>query len=104
VTAAALRAGEVDVALLFSTSGYLGGGDLVLLRDDRELQPAENVVPVVRADLLRRLGERFRGVVESVSRRLTTEDLVELNRLVSLEGGEPGAVAADWLAAHGIVT
>jgi osmoprotectant transport system substrate-binding protein len=103
VTAAALRAGEVDVALLFTTSGYLGGGDLVLLRDDRELQPAENVVPVVRADLLRRLGEGFRDVVESVSRRLTTEDLVELNRLVTLEGGERGAVAGDWLAAHGIV-
>ena len=103
ITAAALRAGQVDVALLFTTSGYLGEGDLVLLRDDRELQPAENVVPVVRSDLIRRLGEGFRETVEAVSRRLTTEDLVELNRQVTLEGGEPGAVAADWLAAHGVV-
>ena len=102
VTVAALRAGEVDVALMFTTSGYLDGPELMLLRDDRELQPAENVVPVVRADLLRRFGEGLRDVVESVSRRLTTEDLVELNRLVSLEGLEPRAVAADWLAATGI--
>jgi osmoprotectant transport system substrate-binding protein len=103
VTVAALQADQVDVALMFTTSGYLDGPELMLLRDDRELQPAENVVPVVRADVLRRLGPGVREVVESVSRRLTTEDLVELNRLVSLEGEEPGAVAGDWLAAHGIV-
>lgn len=103
VTAAALQMGQVDVALMFTTSGYLGSQDLMLLRDDRQLQPAENVVPVVRAEMLRRLGDGFREVVESVSRRLTTEDLVELNRLVTLEGDEPGAVAGDWLAAHGIV-
>jgi osmoprotectant transport system substrate-binding protein len=103
VTVAALQAGQVDVALMFTTSGYLAGRDLVLLRDDRELQPAENVVPMVRAELLRRFGDDFRRVVESVSRRLTTEDLVELNRLVTVEGRGPGAVAGDWLAAHGIV-
>jgi osmoprotectant transport system substrate-binding protein len=101
VTAGALEAGEVDVALLFSTSGYLAEKSFVLLEDDRALQPAENVVPVVRAEVLRKHGQRFRQVVDSVSRLLTTPDLIELNRLVSLEGREPRAVAQEWLRSHG---
>ena len=45
----ALREGVVDVAVLDTTDGNLAAGDLALLSDDRHLQPAENVVPVIAA-------------------------------------------------------
>ena len=55
----ALREGVVDVAVLFTTDGNLATGDLVLLADDRHLQPAENVVPVIRSSALARYGKRL---------------------------------------------
>ncbi len=42
--AAVLLAGEIDASLLDTTSAYLTDSRLILLRDDRALQPADNVV------------------------------------------------------------
>lgn len=53
-TAEALRRDEIDVGLLFSTAGELVDGDLLVLRDDRDLQPPDHVVPIVRLDALER--------------------------------------------------
>jgi osmoprotectant transport system substrate-binding protein len=56
VTADALETGEIDVGMIESTDASLIGQDLVQLRDDRGLQPAENVVPVVRRQVVDRYG------------------------------------------------
>ncbi len=100
-TAEALRLGEIDVGVMFSTSAELGDG-LVVLDDDLALQPAENIVPVIRLDALESWGDaRLRTTLDAVSAALTTADLRELNRRV--DGGEPPAdVAAAWLASQGL--
>jgi osmoprotectant transport system substrate-binding protein len=90
------------VALLFTTDPRLAGDELVVLADDKGLQPADNVVPVVRQEVLDRWGDRFAGVVDGVSARLTTPILRELNRRVAY-GEPPRQVAADWLADEGLV-
>ncbi|MGH2525921.1 MAG: glycine betaine ABC transporter substrate-binding protein, partial [Actinomycetota bacterium] len=59
LTVSALRAGTVDVALLFTTDAAIQENDFVLLEDDRGLQPAENVTPVVRDEVIERHGDRF---------------------------------------------
>ena len=65
VTRQALRDGAVDVALLFSTDPSLGGAaDLVELVDDRDLQPDENVTPLVHRDVL----DRFAGLDDRARR------------------------------------
>lgn len=102
LTAGALEMDQIQVAVLFTTSGYIAEHDFVLLEDDQGLQPAENVVPVVRAEVVRRSGGALRDVVDSVSRLLTTESLAMLNRTVSLEGREPRAVALAWLRSKGL--
>ncbi|MFL6071756.1 MAG: glycine betaine ABC transporter substrate-binding protein, partial [Actinomycetes bacterium] len=43
-TATALESGEIDVGLLETTDAQLAGGQFVLLRDDKGLQPRENIV------------------------------------------------------------
>ena len=68
----ALREGVVDVAVLDTTDGNLATGDLVLLADDRHLQPAENVVPVITGSALARYGKRLAGAVNAVSAQLTS--------------------------------
>lgn len=96
-TAAALERDEIDVGLLFSTSAVLVDGPFVVLEDDRGLQPADDVVPVVRADALERWGPEVRAASDAVSAQLSTGDLRALNRRVE-EGDPVPEVAADWLA------
>jgi osmoprotectant transport system substrate-binding protein len=103
LTVSALRAGTVDVALLFTTDAAIQENDFVLLEDDRGLQPAENVTPVVRDEVIERHGDRFVGVVDAVSRLITTAELRALNASVALEGASPERVAAAWLAEHGLL-
>ena len=100
---AALREGVVDVALLFTTDGSLASEDLVMLRDDRDLQPAENVVPVVSERALARHGNRLTDTLDRISARLTSENLRFLNWRVDT-GHDIATEARGWLLRHGLIT
>jgi osmoprotectant transport system substrate-binding protein len=95
-TVEALLAGDIDVGLLETTDARLAVAPIQLLLDDRGLQPPENVVPLVRADAIHRWGEELRTALDEVSARLTTNDLVQLNRRVEIEGLTPEQAAAGW--------
>jgi osmoprotectant transport system substrate-binding protein len=97
----ALQNGYVDVALLFTTDPRLIGGDLVELTDDRQLQPAENVTPIVRHELLDRRGREFELLVNQVSGQMTTAGLRQLNARVAA-GIDVSRVAQEWLASQGL--
>jgi osmoprotectant transport system substrate-binding protein len=99
LTVQALHQGFVDVGLLFTTSGALEGGDLVQLADDRHLQPAENVVTVLRSEVLTRFGPGVTDALMAVTAPLTTEALRRLNAEVQ-DGRSIADVAASWVEAH----
>jgi osmoprotectant transport system substrate-binding protein len=100
VTADALEAGEIDVGMLETTDGNLAGRDLVQLKDDRQLQPAENIVPMLRNQLITAYGPPLVRLIDAVTAQLTTEDLIHMNQRVEQGGAKPAAVAADWLRSH----
>lgn len=100
-TLAALTAGEVDVALLFTTNPNIETRGLVVLEDDLHLQPAENVVPVVRSAVAEAEGIQFQAVIDEVTAKLTDASLRRLNESVELEGASPQVAAADWLSEEG---
>jgi osmoprotectant transport system substrate-binding protein len=102
LTRQALETGDIDVGLLFTTDPALAGSKLVALRDDRHLQPAENVTPLVRDSVVRRFGARLVEALDSVSRRLTTEKLRALNARAASDAGSARRVAVDWLTGEGI--
>jgi len=102
VTAEALLRGEVEVALMFSTSAQFATDRFVALVDDKHLQPAENVVPLVRRAALVDWGSILSITLYQVSASLTTEILRELNQRVDA-GEPPRAVAAAWLSDIGLV-
>jgi osmoprotectant transport system substrate-binding protein len=102
LTHQALAGGHVDVAVLFTTDPKLDTPALVVLDDDRRLQPAENVVPLVRAEVVERWGGDLVAVVDGVSARLTTDDLRALNARVAA-GDSPAAVAQRWLDGEGLM-
>jgi osmoprotectant transport system substrate-binding protein len=95
-TVEALVSGQIDVGLLETTDARLAVAPVTLLLDDRKLQPPENVVPLVRRAAIDRWGEQLRTVLNEVSARLTTADLIALNRSVELDGLSPKEAAATW--------
>jgi osmoprotectant transport system substrate-binding protein len=101
LTVAALEGGQVDVALLFSTDPLIRSKQFVLLADDRSLQLADNVAPVVRTDLLNRAPADFQTLLNGVSAKLTTDELTRLNAQVVVEGQQPKNVAEAWLRSNG---
>ena len=103
LTVAALKANQVDVAVLFTTDAVISAEGFVLLRDDKNLQLADNIAPVVRSDLLGRAASDFRGLLNGVSKQLTTEDLMGLNRKVGLDKQDARVAAAAWLKQKGLV-
>jgi osmoprotectant transport system substrate-binding protein len=97
VTAEALKSGEIDVGLLETTDARLDGGRFVLLADDRNLQPPENIVPIVRRQTVDAHGDGMMRVINGVTRQLTTPGLIRLNRRTEIDGITPAEVAAEWL-------
>jgi osmoprotectant transport system substrate-binding protein len=102
VTAAALDTGEIDVGMIDTTDPNLAKEDLVLLEDDRSLQPADNVVPVVRREVLDAYGPSLVRLLNAVSAQLTTIELTRLNLQVA-DGRRAADAAAGWLRAHTII-
>jgi len=100
-TVSALAEGTVDVALLFTSDAAIDLNDFVLLEDDRSLQPAEDVTPIVRTDVLDRFGTTLAETVNAVSALLSTGELRTLNAEVA-RGATPQQIASRWLVSNGL--
>lgn len=103
ITVAALDGGDIDVALLFSSQGIIADKGWVSLEDDMGLNPAENLVPAIRQDVLDANGDQLKSILDEVSAALTTEDLIEMNKRADIDQEDPAAIARDWLIEFGFV-
>jgi osmoprotectant transport system substrate-binding protein len=90
---AALKDGKIDIGTVRSSAGGVAAASLVVLRDDRRLQQAENIIPLYRDTV----PADARAVVEKVNQALTTEKLQELNKRLELDGEDPGGLAKRFL-------
>lgn len=102
LTLQALTAGDIDVALLFTTNPAIRSRHLVVLADNRGLQPAENIVPVLRRATARRFGPGLLAALNALSARLSPTALASLDAQVGLDGRAPRVVAKRWLRAQGL--
>ena len=93
LTRQALAAGDISVALLFTTDPAIQARHLVVLADDRGLQPAENVVPLLRRATADRFGPGLVAALNTLSAALSTAALAALDAQVELDGRAPPAVA-----------
>ena len=78
LTHQALKTGSIDVALLFTTDPALD--DYVELVDDKRLQPAENVTPLIHDEVVERWGADVVEPLEQVSRLLSTRGTAHTQR------------------------
>jgi osmoprotectant transport system substrate-binding protein len=95
-TVAALKSDEVQVGLMFSTDPSIEANGFVPLIDDKRLQDAENITPVIRTE---KVNDEVRGLLDSVSARLSTDRMTELVGEVLIDGRDVAAVAREFLSA-----
>ena len=94
LTRAAFKNSSIQVGLVFSSDSDLGQLGLVVLEDDKHLENADNVVPIVRQSVAT---DNVKTLLNSVDARLTTADLVRMNSQVELLHQDADAVAKAYL-------
>jgi len=101
---AALDAGTVQAAAVFSTDPPLGpGSKYVVLTDPKHLFGFQNVAPVVSQKLATALGPKFRQTLDAVSAKLTTPAIIAMNKAVIVDKASPAVVAKAFLKANGLL-
>ena len=98
----ALKVGEVTLGQVGTSDATLESLGLVLLEDDKQLQNAENLVPMVNSDFLDQNPD-VADVLNEMSAGLTTEDLAAMIGQVDLERLLPEDVARDYLVDKGLI-
>ena len=94
----ALASKDIDVGLVCSSDGAVAAKNLVVLDDDKKLQTVDNIIPVIRADVV---DDTIRKDLNKVSAALNTQDLIQLNKRADVDKTDPEALATEWLQQHG---
>ncbi len=94
--------GESDLGQTSTTDGTLESLGLVVLDDDQEIQPAQNLVPAVAEDFLEQ-NEGVADVLEELMAALDTDTLTELNGRMAVDREKPEDVARDFLESEGLL-
>ncbi len=103
--AEALLNKTVDVAELCSTGPEIKSNGWVVLEDDKGTQPAENIAPIVRNDLLAKVDRaKFDKALNDVSTKIDTQTLADLYFAVTIEHKDLKDVASAWLKSVGLVS
>ena len=98
---AALDAGTVDAADVFTTDGQLSSSNAyVVLKDPQNLFGFQNEGPLVRQKVLDQQGPAFAQTLNEVSAKLTTGVMRQMNASVALRGQSPAVVADQFLRAN----
>ena len=100
IQAAAQKTDGVDAAMVFGTDGGIEAADLVVLDDDKNVQPVYEPAPVAR-DAVLKANPRIAEVLKPVFAGLDLKTLQELNARIQVNGEPAAEVAHDYLKAKG---
>ncbi|HEX2240707.1 MAG TPA: ABC transporter substrate-binding protein [Actinomycetota bacterium] len=98
-TITALSGGAIDVGLLFSTDGSIAENNFVVLEDDKSLQAADNITPLVREDF----PSEAIALIDAVTAALDTDTITELNRRANVDVEDPADLAREFLENAGLL-
>jgi osmoprotectant transport system substrate-binding protein len=102
IGAAANQTNGANAAMVYGTDGGIAPSGLVVLTDDKGVQPVYQPAPIIREAVLKEHPE-IEALLKPVFEKLDLVTLQELNGRVQV-GGEPAkAVATDFLTKNGFV-
>ena len=93
--AQALEAGSIGIGVLFSTDSTIAVKNFVLLTDDKHMLAADNIVPVISKALDGEKG--LADAVNKISAKLTTDELIKLNKQYDVDKADPAKIAEGFL-------
>jgi len=94
----------IDVAELCSTQPDIAVNGFVVLSDDKQTQPADNLAPLVRNDLLAKVDKTsFEKILNDVSAKMDTATLTDLGKQITVDKKDIAAVAKAWRQSAGLV-
>jgi osmoprotectant transport system substrate-binding protein len=101
ISVAALKNGNVQVVELFSSDGNVVTNNFVALTDNKHLEAADYITPVIRKSVDT---PAVAKLINGVSAKLTTAQISKLNILVTGPKKEsPTQVAQTWLKAEHLI-
>ncbi|WP_439814940.1 glycine betaine ABC transporter substrate-binding protein OsmF [Zavarzinia sp. CC-PAN008] len=102
IAAAANRTSNANAAMVYGTDGGIAPSGLVVLQDDKGVQPVYAPAPIIREAVLKQHPE-IEGLLKPVFEKLDLVTLQELNGRVQVGGEASKAVADDFLKTHGFL-
>ena len=97
----AIKKGTIQVGELCSTQPDIAQNGWVVLADDKQTQPADNIAPLVRNDLLAKVDKTsFEAILNGVSAKMTTDELTKLNAEYVFDKKDVATIAKEWLTAN----
>ena len=101
--ATSLNDSAIDVAQVCTTQPEIASMNLVLLADDKHLQPAQNMVPIATKALADAAGADFAATLNAITAKLTTEALTQMGASINLNHDEIKDVAHKFLQDNGLL-
>jgi len=102
IAAAANQTNGTNAAMVYGTDGGIVPSGLVVLEDDKHVQPVYQPAPIIREEVLKK-NPKIEELLKPVFAKLDLTTLQELNGRVQL-GGEPAkAVAEEFLKTNGFL-
>jgi osmoprotectant transport system substrate-binding protein len=102
IKAAAEQTDGANAAMVYGTDGAIGPAGLVVMTDDKGVQPVYQPAPIIREAVLKE-NPTIEAVLKPIFESLDLVTLQDLNARVQL-GGEPAkAVAEDYLKTKGFL-
>jgi osmoprotectant transport system substrate-binding protein len=97
----ALDSGDVDSANVFSTDAQLASGKYTVLEDPKGVFGYQHVAMVMNTDKYEALGgPEFFKVIDDVSKLLTNDAMISMNKAVVLDKQDEAEVARSFLEAN----
>lgn len=102
IQAAAAGTSGANAAMVYGTDGAIAASHLLVLEDDRHVQPVYQPAPIIRGAVLAEYPQ-IGDLLAPAFDRLDLATLQRLNGQVQVEGLPADQVARDWLAETGLL-
>jgi osmoprotectant transport system substrate-binding protein len=99
----ALDSGDVDSANVFSTDAQLASGKYTVLEDPKGVFGYQHVAMVMNKDKNDALGPDFFGTIDGVSKLLTNDAMISMNKAVAIDKQDEAEVAKKFLEANNLL-
>jgi len=102
IAAAAQQTDGANAAMVYGTDGAISAAGLVVLTDDKGVQPVYEPAPIIREAVLLEHPE-IEALLKPVFEKLDLTTLQTLNGRIQVNGEAAADVAKEWLTSNGLL-